>query len=112
MRRNDFGAAMPIVRPWRKVRLKLARLSTLTPPLSLARASGPGFGWAARCARHRKHVQDGEMLMKTSLKKLVATLGIAAALAMTATSFSFAQSRGNSCIPHYDSSGAQTAPYC
>jgi hypothetical protein len=52
------------------------------------------------------------MLMKTSLKKIVATLGIAAALAMTATSFSFAQSRGNSCIPHYDSSGAQTAPYC
>ena len=63
-------------------------------------------------------MQDGEMLMKTSLKKItsvkkaLATLGIAAALAMTATSFSFAQSRGNSCIPHYDSSGAQTAPYC
>jgi hypothetical protein len=58
-------------------------------------------------------MQDGEMFMKTSLKKIVATLGIAAALAMTATSFSFAQSRGNNgCIPHYDSSGAQTAPYC
>jgi len=50
--------------------------------------------------------------MKTSLKKIVAALGIAAALAMTATSFSFAQSRGSACIPHYDSSGAQTAPYC
>jgi hypothetical protein len=53
------------------------------------------------------------MFMKTSLKKIVATLGIAAALAMTATSFSFAQSRpNNGCIPQYDSSGAQTAPYC
>jgi hypothetical protein len=52
------------------------------------------------------------MHMKTSLKKIVATLGIAAALAMTATSFSFAQNRGSSCIPQYDSSGAQVAPYC
>jgi hypothetical protein len=110
---------MPIVRPQRKVRLKLARLSTLTPAISHARASGPGFGWTAPVPqKHREHMQDGEMLMKTSLKKFtsvkkaLATLGIAAALAMTATSFSFAQSRGNTCIPHYDSSGAQTAPYC
>ena len=50
--------------------------------------------------------------MKTSLKKFVVALGIASALALTATSVSFAQSRGNTCIPQYDSSGAQTAPYC
>jgi hypothetical protein len=52
------------------------------------------------------------MLMKSSMKKIVATLGIAAALALTAASFSLAQSHGSACIPHYDSSGAQTAPYC
>jgi hypothetical protein len=65
-----------------------------------------------------KHVQEGDMLMKTSLtkftsvKKVLAALGIAGALALTVTTVSFAQSRGNACIPHYDSSGAQTAPYC
>jgi hypothetical protein len=57
-------------------------------------------------------MQDGDKLMKTSLTKFVAALGIASALALTVTSVSFAQSRGNTCIPHYDSSGAQTAPYC
>jgi hypothetical protein len=35
---------------------------------------------------------------------------LAGALALP--SASFAQSRGNACIPQYDSSGAQTAPYC
>jgi hypothetical protein len=57
-------------------------------------------------------MQDGDKLMQTSLTKFVAALGIASALALTVTSVSFAQSRGNTCIPHYDSSGAQTAPYC
>jgi hypothetical protein len=48
--------------------------------------------------------------MKTAVMKLVATLGITSALIMSVTSVSFAQN--TSCIPHYDSSGAQTAPYC
>ena len=42
---------------------------------------------------------------------LTLALGIASALVMSVTSVSFAQ-RNTNCIPHYDSSGAQTAPYC
>jgi len=84
-----------------------------TPAISSGACSGPGFGWTAPAPKAPvKHVQEGDMLMKTSLTKLVAALGIAGALALTVTSVSFAQSRGNACIPHYDSSGAQTAPYC
>jgi hypothetical protein len=49
--------------------------------------------------------------MKNSVMKLVVALGLAGALALL-PSASFAQSRGNACIPHYDSSGAQKAPYC
>jgi hypothetical protein len=49
--------------------------------------------------------------MKTAVMKFVAALGIASALVMCVTSVSFAQ-KNTSCIPHYDSSGAQTAPYC
>ena len=49
--------------------------------------------------------------MKTAVIKFVTALGIASALVMSVTGMSFAQ-RNSSCIPHYDSSGAQTAPYC
>ena len=45
--------------------------------------------------------------MKTLVVRLVATL----VLALAATT-AFAQSRPPSCIPQYDVSGAQTAPYC
>jgi hypothetical protein len=48
--------------------------------------------------------------MKTAVMKVVAMLGITSALIMSVTSGSFAQN--TNCIPHYDSSGAQTAPYC
>jgi len=44
-----------------------------------------------------------------ALCKLVVTLALALA---AATTVSFAQSRPQSCIPHYDTSGAQAAPYC
>lgn len=47
--------------------------------------------------------------MTSCFTKLVVTLALA--LAAT-TTVSFAQSRPQSCIPHYDSSGAQQAPYC
>jgi hypothetical protein len=47
--------------------------------------------------------------MRTSLAKLVVALALALA---AATTVSFAQSRPPSCVPLYDSSGAQTAPYC
>jgi hypothetical protein len=46
--------------------------------------------------------------MKTLAVRLVATL----VLALATTTASFAQSRPPSCIPQYDASGAQVAPYC
>jgi len=52
------------------------------------------------------------MLMKTAVMKFVAALGVAGALALTVTTASFAQNHGSSCIPQYDSTGAQKAPYC
>jgi uncharacterized low-complexity protein len=53
--------------------------------------------------------------MKTTMMKLGAALGLAGALTLGAATASFAQnpySQQNSCIPQYDSSGAQKAPYC
>jgi hypothetical protein len=53
--------------------------------------------------------------MKTTMMKLGAALGLAGALALGAATASLAQnpySQQNSCIPQYDSSGAQKAPYC
>jgi hypothetical protein len=49
--------------------------------------------------------------MKSAAMRFLAALGIASALVMSVTSVSSAQ-KNTSCIPHYDSSGAQTAPYC
>jgi len=46
--------------------------------------------------------------MKTLVVRLVATL----ALALAATTVALAQSRPPACIPQYDASGAQIAPYC
>jgi hypothetical protein len=47
--------------------------------------------------------------MKSSVTTFVTTLALlAGALALSLPIASFAQSRGNACIPHYDSSGAQT----
>ena len=46
-----------------------------------------------------------------SVTKLAVALATVLALAAAAT-VSFAQSRPPSCIPQYDSSGAQTTPYC
>jgi hypothetical protein len=48
--------------------------------------------------------------MNRSVTKLLAALGLLAALIVP--SASFGQSRPPTCIPQYDSSGAQTAPYC
>jgi hypothetical protein len=51
--------------------------------------------------------------MKSSVMKFATVLSLlVGALALTLPSASLAQNRGNTCIPHYDSSGAQTAPYC
>jgi hypothetical protein len=49
--------------------------------------------------------------MKNSVAKFATVLGLlVGVLALTLPSASFAQRNG--CIPQYDSSGAQTAPYC
>jgi hypothetical protein len=54
-------------------------------------------------------VRHSEITMTSCFVKLVVTLALALA---AATTVSFAQSRPQSCIPHYDTSGAQAAPYC
>jgi hypothetical protein len=50
--------------------------------------------------------------MKTLAMKYLGALGLAAVLAMTAVSSSYARPHDSSCIPQYDTSGAQIAPYC
>ena len=50
--------------------------------------------------------------MKTVIAKYLGAIGLGAVLALTAATASFAQRHDPNCIPHYDTSGAQTAPYC
>jgi hypothetical protein len=50
--------------------------------------------------------------MKTRVAKYLGALGLGVVLALTAATSSFAQRHDPNCIPQYDSSGAQTAPYC
>lgn len=50
--------------------------------------------------------------MNTVIAKHLGAVGLGAVLALTAATVSFAQRHDPNCIPHYDSSGAQTAPYC
>ena len=50
--------------------------------------------------------------MKTLAMRYLGAVGLAAVLALTATTSSFAQRHDPNCIPHYDTSGAQTTPYC
>jgi hypothetical protein len=58
------------------------------------------------------NMKKKEMAMKTAVMKFMTAVSLLAALTLTLPGASFAQNRGNTCIPHYDSSGAQTAPYC
>jgi hypothetical protein len=53
-----------------------------------------------------------EMNVKTTVMKYLTPIGLVSALAVGAATSSFAQRHDPSCIPQYDSSGAQTAPYC
>ena len=50
--------------------------------------------------------------MRTLIARYAGAIGLGAVLALTAASASFAQRHNPNCIPHYDSSGAQAAPYC
>jgi hypothetical protein len=79
----------------------------------LPRASGQAFDRTADASTAERDVAKRDLVtrrvaMKTVVVRLVATL----ALALAATTAAFAQSRPPSCIPQYDASGAQIAPYC
>src|SRR5262245_19987336 len=85
-----------------------------TPRLASSRVQAP-----RRSTRPPMHRPPSAMLrsgnlvtrraaMKTHVVRLVATL----ALALAATTVALAQSRPPACIPQYDASGAQVAPYC
>lgn len=50
--------------------------------------------------------------MSTLVMKFLGAVGIAAVLAATAVTSSYAQRQDPNCIPQYDTSGAQVAPYC
>ena len=50
--------------------------------------------------------------MKTRVMKYLGAFGLGAALVLSAATASFAQRHDPNCIPQYDSSGAQMAPYC
>jgi len=50
--------------------------------------------------------------MKTTLMKYLAALGLLSVLTVGVATSSFAQRHDPNCIPEYDSSGAQRAPYC
>jgi hypothetical protein len=50
--------------------------------------------------------------MKTHVMRYLGALGLGAALALSVATASFAGPHDPGCIPQYDSSGAQAAPYC
>jgi hypothetical protein len=53
--------------------------------------------------------------MRTTVTKLAIALALAGGFALSAAAVSLAGATASSaqqCIPHYDTSGAQTAPYC
>jgi hypothetical protein len=50
--------------------------------------------------------------MKSSVMKFLTALGFIGTLALALPSPSLGQNQGSSCIPQYDSSGAQKPPYC
>ena len=49
--------------------------------------------------------------MKTAITKYLTAVGLAMLFALSAATSSLAQ-RHPACVPQYDSSGAQTEPYC
>jgi hypothetical protein len=56
--------------------------------------------------------QQRRSKMNTLLAKFLGAIGLAAVLAVTAVTSSYAQRHDPNCIPQYDTSGAQVAPYC
>jgi hypothetical protein len=70
--------------------------------------------WLNRATLFRLHTHTLEwrMTMKTRVMRYLGALGLGAALALSAATASFAGPHDPGCIPQYDSSGAQMAPYC
>jgi len=58
------------------------------------------------------HALEWRTTMKTRVMRYLGALGLGAALALSAATASFAGPHDPGCIPQYDSSGAQMAPYC
>jgi hypothetical protein len=56
--------------------------------------------------------QQRRSTMNTFVMKFLGAVGLAAVLAVTAVTSSYAQRHDPNCIPQYDTSGAQVAPYC
>jgi hypothetical protein len=55
------------------------------------------------------------MYMKTTVTKFALALALAGGVAVSAVAVSLTgatESSAQQCIPHYDTSGAQAAPYC
>jgi len=50
--------------------------------------------------------------MSAFVTKFLGVVGLAAVLAASAVTSSYAQRHDPNCIPQYDTSGAQVAPYC
>jgi L-serine deaminase len=98
-------------RPWRSYLPEVRAAQAFGPGAESSLALGASDLGATDLHIRLGHIENGDSAMKSAAMRFLAALGIASALVMSVTSVSFAQ-RNTSCIPHYDSSGAQTAPYC
>jgi hypothetical protein len=76
-------------------------------------ASGQVLDQAADASTAERNLAKRDLVTRrAAMKTLVVRLVAMLALALAATTAAFAQSRPPSCIPQYDASGAQIAPYC
>jgi hypothetical protein len=67
----------------------------------------------ARISAPRGRTQPNRrMIMQGSVRGLIAAAGMALAVTLSAVTAAFAQQAPNTCVPQYDNSGAQIAPYC
>jgi hypothetical protein len=77
------------------------------------RASGQTVDQAADASTAERNFATRDLVTRrAAMKTFVVTLVATLALALATTTAAFAQSRPPSCIPQYDASGAQIAPYC
>ena len=97
-------------RPWRSYLSEVRAAQAFGPGAESSLALGASDLGASDLHIRLGHIQNGDSTMKSAAVRFLAALGIASALVMSVTSVSFAQ-RNTNCIPRYDSSGAQTAPY-